>query len=118
MSADHHDKVLTGDPHLLHLIAYTIVGTTPDLEDSLKSEVNEFSATGFRDFSRIAASDAGHVARHLSQQPGSGAGDPAALQRGPDRAATHDPLGARVTNCRSCSPAPGRSALDHRSEEA
>jgi len=43
--------------HLPHLIAYTIVGTATDLEDSLKSEVIEFSASGFRDFTRIAASD-------------------------------------------------------------
>ena len=43
--------------HLPHLIAYTIVGTATDLEESLKSEVIEFSASGFRDFTRIAASD-------------------------------------------------------------
>jgi len=57
MSADHHDKVLAVTSHLPHLIAYTIVGTATDLEDSLKSEVVEFSASGFRDFTRIAASD-------------------------------------------------------------
>src|SRR5436305_385546 len=43
--------------HLPHLIAYTIVGTATNLEESLKSEVIEFSASGFRDFTRIAASD-------------------------------------------------------------
>jgi cyclohexadieny/prephenate dehydrogenase len=57
MSADHHDKVLAVTSHLPHLIAYTIVGTATDLEDNLKSEVIEFSASGFRDFTRIAASD-------------------------------------------------------------
>jgi len=57
MSADHHDRVLAVTSHLPHLIAYTIVGTATDLEDSLKSEVVEFSASGFRDFTRIAASD-------------------------------------------------------------
>jgi cyclohexadieny/prephenate dehydrogenase len=57
MSADHHDKVLAVTSHLPHLIAYTIVGTATDLEDTLKSEVIEFSASGFRDFTRIAASD-------------------------------------------------------------
>ncbi|TMJ47610.1 MAG: prephenate/arogenate dehydrogenase family protein [Alphaproteobacteria bacterium] len=57
MSADHHDRVLAVTSHLPHLIAYTIVGTATDLEDSLKSEVIEFSASGFRDFTRIAASD-------------------------------------------------------------
>jgi cyclohexadieny/prephenate dehydrogenase len=57
MSAAHHDKVLAVTSHLPHLIAYTIVGTATDLEDSLKSEVITFSAGGFRDFTRIAASD-------------------------------------------------------------
>ena len=57
MSAAHHDKVLAVTSHLPHLIAYTIVGTATDLEDSLKSEAIEFSASGFRDFTRIAASD-------------------------------------------------------------
>jgi cyclohexadieny/prephenate dehydrogenase len=57
MSAEHHDKVLAMTSHLPHLIAYTIVGTATNLEESLKSEVIEFSASGFRDFTRIAASD-------------------------------------------------------------
>ena len=57
MNPDHHDKVLAMTSHLPHLIAYTIVGTATDLEESLKSEVIEFSASGFRDFTRIAASD-------------------------------------------------------------
>jgi cyclohexadieny/prephenate dehydrogenase len=57
MSAEHHDRVLAVTSHLPHLIAYTIVGTATDLEDSLKSEIIEFSASGFRDFTRIAASD-------------------------------------------------------------
>lgn len=57
MDADHHDKVLAITSHLPHLIAYTIVGTATDLEETLKSEVIKFSASGFRDFTRIAASD-------------------------------------------------------------
>jgi cyclohexadieny/prephenate dehydrogenase len=57
MSAGHHDRVLAMTSHLPHLIAYTIVGTATNLEESLKSEVIEFSASGFRDFTRIAASD-------------------------------------------------------------
>jgi len=57
MAADHHDKVLAVTSHLPHLIAYTIVGTATDLADDLKSEVVTFSAGGFRDFTRIAASD-------------------------------------------------------------
>jgi cyclohexadieny/prephenate dehydrogenase len=57
MSADHHDKILAITSHLPHLIAYTIVGTATDLQDDIKSEVIKFSAGGFRDFTRIAASD-------------------------------------------------------------
>jgi cyclohexadieny/prephenate dehydrogenase len=57
MDAAHHDKVLAITSHLPHLIAYTIVGTATDIEDTLKSEVIKFSAGGFRDFTRIAASD-------------------------------------------------------------
>ncbi|HUH83637.1 MAG TPA: prephenate/arogenate dehydrogenase family protein [Stellaceae bacterium] len=57
MDAEHHDKVLAITSHLPHLIAYTIVGTATDLEEMLKSEVIKFSAGGFRDFTRIAASD-------------------------------------------------------------
>ncbi|MDX2225065.1 MAG: prephenate/arogenate dehydrogenase family protein [Rhodospirillaceae bacterium] len=57
MDADHHDKVLAITSHLPHLIAYTIVGTAADLADDLKQEVIQFSASGFRDFTRIAASD-------------------------------------------------------------
>ncbi len=57
MSARHHDRVLAITSHLPHLIAYTIVGTATDLEEQVKAEVIKFSAGGFRDFTRIAASD-------------------------------------------------------------
>jgi cyclohexadieny/prephenate dehydrogenase len=57
MTAAHHDKVLAITSHLPHLIAYTIVGTATELETSLQAEVIKFSASGFRDFTRIAASD-------------------------------------------------------------
>ncbi|TCS61704.1 prephenate/arogenate dehydrogenase family protein [Varunaivibrio sulfuroxidans] len=57
MAADHHDRVLAITSHLPHLIAYTIVGTATDLEEDTKREVIKFSASGFRDFTRIAASD-------------------------------------------------------------
>ena len=57
MEPAHHDKVLAITSHLPHLIAYTIVGTASGLEDSERAEVVKFSASGFRDFTRIAASD-------------------------------------------------------------
>ncbi|PZQ46118.1 MAG: prephenate/arogenate dehydrogenase family protein [Micavibrio aeruginosavorus] len=57
MDAHHHDRILGITSHLPHLIAYTIVGTATDLEDDLKGEVVKFAASGFRDFTRIAASD-------------------------------------------------------------
>ena len=57
MDAQHHDLVLAITSHLPHLIAYTIVGTASDLEEVTRSEVIKYSAGGFRDFTRIAASD-------------------------------------------------------------
>jgi len=57
MAADHHDLVLAITSHLPHLIAYTIVGTADELQTVTRSEVLKFSAGGFRDFTRIAASD-------------------------------------------------------------
>jgi cyclohexadieny/prephenate dehydrogenase len=57
MDERHHDLVLAVTSHLPHLIAYNIVGTAADLEEVTQSEVIKFSAGGFRDFTRIAASD-------------------------------------------------------------
>ncbi|MFZ4381907.1 MAG: prephenate/arogenate dehydrogenase family protein [Sandarakinorhabdus sp.] len=57
MDAAHHDRVLAVTSHLPHLIAYSIVGTASDLEAVTRSEVIKYSAGGFRDFTRIAASD-------------------------------------------------------------
>ncbi|MEP1421757.1 MAG: prephenate/arogenate dehydrogenase family protein [Erythrobacter sp.] len=57
MDAAHHDLVLAVTSHIPHLIAYTIVGTASDLEEVTRSEVIKYSAGGFRDFTRIAASD-------------------------------------------------------------
>jgi cyclohexadieny/prephenate dehydrogenase len=57
MSAEHHDLVLAITSHVPHLIAYTIVGTADDLSAVTRSEVLQYSAGGFRDFTRIAASD-------------------------------------------------------------
>ncbi len=57
MDAAHHDLVLALTSHLPHLIAYNIVGTADDLETVTKSEVIKYAAGGFRDFTRIVASD-------------------------------------------------------------
>jgi cyclohexadieny/prephenate dehydrogenase len=57
MTPEHHDLVLAITSHIPHLIAYNIVGTAADLESVTQSEVIKFSAGGFRDFTRIAASD-------------------------------------------------------------
>jgi len=57
MDTEYHDRVLAITSHLPHLIAYTIVGTAVDLETQLKEDVIKYSASGFRDFTRIAASD-------------------------------------------------------------
>jgi cyclohexadieny/prephenate dehydrogenase len=57
MDADHHDQVLAVVSHTPHLIAYTMVGVADHLETVTDSEVIKYSASGFRDFTRIAASD-------------------------------------------------------------
>ncbi|HWT30614.1 MAG TPA: prephenate/arogenate dehydrogenase family protein, partial [Propylenella sp.] len=57
MDAEHHDLVLAITSHVPHLIAYNIVGTAAHLEQVTQSEVMKFAAGGFRDFTRIAASD-------------------------------------------------------------
>ncbi len=57
MEAGHHDLVLAITSHVPHLIAYNIVGTVADLETDTKMEAIKYSASGFRDFTRIAASD-------------------------------------------------------------
>lgn len=57
MTPEHHDRVCAIVSHLPHLLAFTICGTADDLADETRSEVLEFAASGFRDFTRIAASD-------------------------------------------------------------
>jgi cyclohexadieny/prephenate dehydrogenase len=57
MDPQHHDLVLAITSHIPHLIAYNIVGTAADMETVTKSEIIKFSASGFRDFTRLAASD-------------------------------------------------------------
>ena len=57
VNTEYHDRILAITSHLPHLIAYTIVGTASDLEADLKNDVIKFSASGFRDFTRIASSD-------------------------------------------------------------
>lgn len=57
MDVKYHDRVVAMTSHLPHLIAYTIVSTAVDLEEDIKNDVIRFSASGFRDFTRIAASD-------------------------------------------------------------
>ncbi|UHS63577.1 prephenate/arogenate dehydrogenase family protein [Agrobacterium vaccinii] len=57
MEPEHHDKVLAIVSHLPHIIAYNIVGTADDLGTVTESEVIKYSASGFRDFTRLAASD-------------------------------------------------------------
>lgn len=57
MTAEHHDKVMAAVSHLPHLIAFSIVGTVADLEGYEQQEIIKYSASGFRDFTRIAGSD-------------------------------------------------------------
>jgi cyclohexadieny/prephenate dehydrogenase len=57
MSSKYHDEVLAITSHIPHIIAYSIVGTVANLQTTIKKEVIKYAASGFRDFTRIAASD-------------------------------------------------------------
>ena len=57
MDPDYHDMVLAITSHIPHIIAFSIVGTVSNLEKSIKTEVIKYAASGFKDFTRIAASD-------------------------------------------------------------
>jgi cyclohexadieny/prephenate dehydrogenase len=57
MNAEHHDRVLAMTSHLPQLLSYTLVGTAADLAEDTREEVVRYSASGFRDFTRLAASD-------------------------------------------------------------
>ncbi len=116
MDAAHHDTVLAITSHLPHLIAYTIVGTATDLEETLKSEVIKFSASGFRDFTRIAASDPVMWRDVFFNNREAVLGDAAALQRGSDRAAARDPLGRGRQAAGPLHPHPRHPPLDHRGQ--
>ena len=110
MEAEHHDKVLAMTSHLPHLIAYTIVGTATELGEDLQSEVVAFSAGGFRDFTRIAASDPVMWRDIFLEQSRGGARAAAALQRGSDRACSARSAEARAKRSTNGSPVPARSA--------
>ena len=86
MSPEHHDLVLAITSHLPHLIAYTIVGTADELGQVTSSEVMKFSAGGFRDFTRIAASDPTMWRDVFLEQQGRRPGDARHVQRGPFKA--------------------------------
>ncbi len=93
MDAAHHDQVLAITSHIPHLIAYNIVGTADDLEAVTKSEVIKFSAAGFRDFTRIAASDPTMWRDVFLNNREAVLEMLGRFFRGPDRPATCDPLG-------------------------
>ncbi len=95
MEPGHHDRVLAIVSHLPHLIAFTICGTADDLADESRQEVLQFAASGFRDFTRIAASRPGDVAGHLPQQPRGAAGDAGAVRRGRAGDVARGALGGR-----------------------
>ena len=82
MSAEHRDLVLAITSPVPHLIAYNIVGTAADLEEVTQSEVIKFSAGGFRDFTRIAASDPTMWRDVFLNNKGSRSGNTGTIHRG------------------------------------
>ena len=109
MTPDHHDLVLAITSHLPHLIAYTIVGTADELGQVTSSEVMKFSAGGFRDFTRIAASDPTCGATYSSPTRRRcwkcSAPSTRTFRSSPVRSAA-----ATARRCSSISPVPARSA--------
>ena len=93
MDPAHHDRILAITSHLPHLIAYTIVGTADDLGGHLNSEVLKYAAGGFRDFTRIAASDPTMWRDVFLNNKRSRARGAAALPGRPVLPAARDPLG-------------------------
>ncbi len=81
MDAEHHDLVLAVTSHAPHLIAYTMVGVADDLRRVTDSEVIKYSAAGFRDFTRIAASDPTMWRDVFLTQQGRHAGNPGPVHR-------------------------------------
>ena len=114
MAPDHHDRVLAVTSHLPHLIAYTIVGTADDLQEVTQSEVIKYSAGGFRDFTRIAASDPTMWARRVPVEPRGGARHAPALLGGPRAAPARDPLGQGRRAVRPVHPHPRDPPQHHR----
>lgn len=93
MTPEHHDKVMAAVSHLPHLIAYSIVGTVADLEGYEKKEIIKYSASGFRDFTRIAGSDPTMWPGYPVEQQGDNFGAYSALCGRLDCLGTQYPLG-------------------------
>ncbi len=90
MTPEHHDLVLAITSHLPHLIAYTIVGTADELAQVTSSEVIKFSAGGFSRLHPHRGLRSDHVARRVSRQQGSGAGNARHFHRGPRKTHPRD----------------------------
>ncbi|MEH2604473.1 prephenate dehydrogenase [Bradyrhizobium sp. AZCC 1588] len=106
MTPDHHDLVLAITSHLPHLIAYTIVGTADELAQVTSSEVIKFSAGGFRDFTRIAASDPTMWRDVFLNNKEGRAGNARHLQRGPFKTHPRHPPRRRRGAVRAFHPHP------------
>ena len=114
MTPDHHDLVLAITSHLPHLIAYTIVGTADELETVTRSEVLKFSAGGFRDFTRIAASDPIMWRDIFLANKDAVLGDARPLQRGHRSPDESDQAGRRRGAERAVHPHPRHPPRHHR----
>ena len=116
MDAAHHDRVLAITSHLPHLIAYTIVGTATDLEETLQIRGDQVLRQRLPRFHPHRRVRSGDVARRVPEQPRGGARNAAALHRGSDRAAARHPLGRGRQAAGTLHPHPRDPPLDHRGE--
>jgi hypothetical protein len=114
MDADHHDLVLAVTSHTPHLIAYTMVGVADDLRRVTDSEVIKYSAAGFRDFTRIAASDPTMWRDVFLTNKDATLEILGPLHRGAFRASARDPHGRRRSPARLFHPHAGDPARHHR----
>jgi cyclohexadieny/prephenate dehydrogenase len=114
MTPEHHDIVLAITSHIPHLIAFNIVGTAADVEEVTQSEVIKFSAGGFRDFTRIAASDPVMWRDVFLNNKEAVLEMLGRFSEGPGGASAHDPLGRRHGAARAVHPHPRHPPWHHR----
>ena len=116
MSVAHHDEVLAATSHLPHMLAFGLVDALARMDET--DEIFRYAAGGFRDFTRIASIEPGHVAGHLHRQPRGPVRHARPLQRRTDRPGRGHPPRRRRSICSRSSSAPRRRGIGTLRSEA